>query len=114
MVVNNVTMNTPPWMSSWAEDVYPLHIPCEEQPEAHCEGRLGSGIAWAFNRAQNRVGDSVNVILHTCMRSESTLHSYQEFVKGTVLGPWLSMCFPTVAFTSETLCIIISLLALHT
>ena len=24
MVVNNITMNTPPWMSSWAKDVYPL------------------------------------------------------------------------------------------
>ena len=51
MVVNNVAMNTPPWMSSWAEDVYPHHTPYEEQPEAHCEERLGSGTAWAFNRA---------------------------------------------------------------
>ena len=43
-------MNTPPWMSSWEEDAYPLHTPYEEQPEALAEVDPDSGIACGFNK----------------------------------------------------------------
>ena len=49
-MVNNVIMNTPPWISFWAKNVYPLHTPYEEQPEALAKVDPDSGMACDFNK----------------------------------------------------------------